>query len=343
MSVNRRKLFLALFLVAAIAATVAFRVWTAHLSADRNLEAALADPDMPRIVRTIEPVESFHEPKRPPGPGDWLASHEESGQTFHEYLSQRPTRVVDRFSTLYVQPLGSMTERQTNLARQTADTLAAFYGLPVKTLDPLPLDDLPDSAQRINGGELQYLTGHLLDRVLAPRVPDDAAAVLGLTATDLWAGEGWNYVFGEASLDGRVGVWSIARFGDPDESDVAYRRCLRRTLGVALHETGHMLGILHCTAYECGMNGANSLRESDAQPLDFCPECTAKVLWACRAESRKRYERLADLIRSYGLEQEGAALADDSGQVDRQSVADNPANRNARRASYLHSEVSLDK
>jgi archaemetzincin len=110
-------------------------------------------------------------------------------------------------------------------------------------------------------------------------------------------------VFGEASLDGRVGVWSIARFGDPDESQAAYRQCLRRTVAVALHETGHMLGILHCTAYECGMNGANHLRESDAQPLDFCPECTAKVLWTCRTLSAERFARLASLAESYGLEQ----------------------------------------
>ncbi|MGE5192634.1 MAG: Zn-dependent protease, partial [Deltaproteobacteria bacterium] len=61
-------------------------------------------------------------------------------------------------------------------------------------------------------------------------------------------GEGWNFVFGQASLSDRVGVWSIYRFGNPEKSADDYKLCLRRTLATAVHETGHMLGIKHCTA-----------------------------------------------------------------------------------------------
>ena len=68
-------------------------------------------------------------------------------------------------------------------------------------------------------------------------------AYLALTASDLWPGQGWNFVFGEASLRQRIGVWSIYRNGDP-ETD--FQLCLRRTLSTASHETGHILGMAHC-------------------------------------------------------------------------------------------------
>ena len=41
--------------------------------------------------------------------------------------------------------------------------------------------------------------------------------MLAITAFDLWPGPGWNFVFGQASLTERVGVWSMARNGDPDD------------------------------------------------------------------------------------------------------------------------------
>ena len=72
----------------------------------------------------------------------------------------------------------------------------------------------------------------------------------------------------------------------------------------AIHETGHMLGIRHCTAYECGMNGSNSLAESDGRPVAFCPECEMKVWWACRVDPESRYERLAEFADAHGLGRE---------------------------------------
>jgi archaemetzincin len=57
------------------------------------------------------------------------------------------------------------------------------------------------------------LTGYILHEILEPERPADALAYLALTATDLWPGRGWNFVFGEANLRERVGVWSIYRNG----------------------------------------------------------------------------------------------------------------------------------
>ena len=119
----------------------------------------------------------------------------------------------------------------------------------------------------------------------------DAVAVLALTTADLWPGAAWNFVFGQAALRDRVGVWSLYRQGDPHED---FTTCLRRTLKTAVHETGHMLGIAHCTAYECGMNGSNHRAEADARPMGFCPECEMKVWWACRVDPIGRYQQLAE-------------------------------------------------
>jgi archaemetzincin len=247
-------------------------------------------------------VRPLHRTKEKPRPGDWLAKHIESGQSFDAYLDESPVRADERRTTLYVQPLGRLDAGGEKLLRLTADMLGRFYGLPVKTLALLPPGTIPERARRTRAetGETQILTGFVLD-LLKTRRPDDAVAVIALTDFDLWPGEGWNFVFGQASLRDRVGVWSFHRFGDPNEE---FPVCLQRTLATALHETGHMLSIRHCIAYECGMNGSNNLRESDRRPMAFCPECEMKVWWAGGVDPRARYTRLADFANRNGLKGE---------------------------------------
>ena len=121
---------------------------------------------------------------------------------------------------------------------------------------------------------------------------------------DLWPGEDWNFVFGQASLRERVGVWSIYRNGDPDESDAAFRLCLRRTLKTATHETGHMFSMMHCTLYECNMCGSNHRAESDRRPLALCPHCLAKLCHATGAKPAERFERLITFCEANGLKPE---------------------------------------
>jgi archaemetzincin len=105
-------------------------------------------------------------------------------------------------------------------------------------------ESIPVDAPHPELGESpQLLTSHLLNTVLMARRQDRDAAVLGITAYDLWPGPGWNFVFGQASLTQRVGVWSMARNGDPDESPAMRKLCALRTAMTATHETGHMFGI----------------------------------------------------------------------------------------------------
>jgi archaemetzincin len=150
----------------------------------------------------------------------------------------------------------------------------------------IALASIPAQAKRTHPswGDRQVLTGYILHEILEAERPADALTYLALTSLDLWPGRGWNFVFGEANLRERVGVWSIYRNGDPGQSDAAFRLCLRRTLGTASHELCHILTMWHCTAFRCLMNGSNHAEERDRRLLHLCPVCLRKLCWNLRVE-----------------------------------------------------------
>ena len=241
-----------------------------------------------------------------PQRGEWLAEHPEPGQTYQQYLRSRPVAPDKKRRVIYVQPLGDFTPTQRKIISLTAEYVHVYFDLPVKTQEDLPLKLIPASARRKHPswGMNQILSTYVLDSVLAPRLPKDAMASIAFTASDLWPGEGWNFVFGQASLSDRVGVWSIYRNGDPEAGDEEFRLCLVRTLKVATHETGHMFSMQHCTLFECNMCGSNHLAESDRHPLWLCPHCMAKLCWATGADPQRQLERLAAFSKANGLKKE---------------------------------------
>src|SRR3954449_7803413 len=200
-------------------------------------------------------IAPLHDPIRPPREGDWLSEYDEPGQTFPEYRRSDPVLPTGDRATLYVQPIGDFGPANDAAIGATADMLGRFYGVPVRVLDRMAPSIVPRWARRRNpaSGDEQVLTRFVLD-LLARDMPSDAVAVLALTTSDLWPGKGWNFVFGQASFREGVGVWSLHRLGNPGLEAGTF---LRRTLKIAVHETGHMFGIGHCTRFDCGMNGAN--------------------------------------------------------------------------------------
>ncbi len=174
-------------------------------------------------------------------------------------------------------------------------------------LPKLPLAMIPNSARRkTSDGDEQILTTYVLDEVLKPNLPDDAAALIAFTNSDLWAGEGWNFVYGQASTSERVGVWSIQRNGDPAAGQDEFRLCLLRAMKTATHETGHMFSLWHCTRYECDMCGSNNRGESDRRPVELCPECLAKICWATGCDPARRFRQLAKFCQQQGFDREAA-------------------------------------
>jgi archaemetzincin len=274
--------------------------------------AGLGKPEIAPLLDAMEAIKPLHTLMGEPLPGDWLETQPEAGQTFVEYLKSDPVTPQGNRRILYIQPLGQFTETERRIVNLTADYMGRFFNLPVKILDDMPLSIIPAGERRQTPVNVQIysrrkrraeqiLTGYVLNTVLRPRLPDDATALIAFTTSDLWPGENWNYLFGQASLRDRVGVWSIHRLGEPEASEEDYALSLLRTMKLATHETGHMFSMQHCTKYECNMSGTNHLGETDRRPLDVCPECMAKVCWATKTDPHARYEKLAEFCQAQGL------------------------------------------
>jgi archaemetzincin len=248
------------------------------------------------------------EPLGKPQPGEWLAEHKEAGQTFAQYLAAKPVRRSRELTTIYLCLLGDFTPEQRQVLEITQEYLALVYQSPVKIHREMALADVPARVRRKHPswGMEQIQTGYVLNEVLRPSRPKDALAYICFTSSDLYPDEDWNFVFGQASLRDRTGVWSIYRSGDPAEGEAAFRQCLRRTLHTASHETGHILTIQHCTAFQCNMNGVNSLPESDRRPLHLCPVCLRKVLWNLQAEPDAYLAALQEFCTKHKLDEEAA-------------------------------------
>lgn len=260
---------------------------------------------------TMSKIVPFFKPMGKPAGYDWLASHNEPGQTFDEFLDANPAKPTKERQKIYVLPLGTFNVKEQKVIAVTAGYLEAFYDLPVSVMPSKPMPKPTKGADHrtvhqliANSGRFppfeQIRTGYINDDILLPIKPKDAAALIALTNEDLFPDASMNYVFGQASLENRVGVWSMVRLGEKGD----YNTFLSRTLKIATHETGHMFGMRHCTKYECIMSGTNNLAETDSRPIDACPECMAKICWLSDISPTDRYTRLATFCRKNGLNKE---------------------------------------
>lgn len=241
-----------------------------------------------------------------PGRSDWLTHHREAGQSFARFKRDRFHVPTAERREIVVQPLGELADA-TPLAA-LCEFGSRFFGLPVVQREALPLGSL-GAKSRGEGRYRQYHTRGLLN-ALKRKVPEEAYCLIAVTQADLYPDETWYFVFGEARLYDRVGVYSFARYdpafyGLAADADTA-RTILRRGLKLMAHEVGHMFGILHCVHYHCVMNGSNNLAETDRSPLQLCPVCLRKLQDSVGFDVAVREHRLAEFYRAQGLGDEAA-------------------------------------
>ena len=277
---------------------------------DRPTSAAEAlgslDGLEPALRRAFEPADDFA-PIPTPGPGDWLHEHPDEGQGFDQYVASEPNMPVPWRSKIYIQPIGEISSGP-SLAELEDYAERYFGGMDVVVLPSISAE-ATGARTREHHGHTQLLAPDVTGYLKA-RLPRDGYCMIGLTALDLYPQDDWNFVFGQASLSERVGVFSSARyddsfFGDPPSPPQLVRK---RALQVLTHELGHMFGISHCAYYSCNMNGSNSMAEADTQPPYLCPICLRKLQYAVEFDPAARYRALAEFYERVGMA-EAAAFA----------------------------------
>lgn len=196
-------------------------------------------------------------------------------------------------NTIYIRPLEAIDPA---FLRQLQDFCECFFH-PMKVRIAKQLESLKGIATRINPHtEKKQFNARDVLSVLRQKLPPDAFCLLGVSVTDLYPKDEWNFVFGLASIRDRTGVFSFARYDERFFSDVKYETdydLIRwRSAGVVAHEVTHMFGIRHCVFYRCLMNGSNHLEESSKKPMYLCVVCLRKLQSNIGFDVLDRYERL---------------------------------------------------
>lgn len=121
----------------------------------------------------------------------------------------------------------------------------------------------------------QYQSDSILDSLPIPPPGDRHLGILGV---DIYA-FGLNFVFGEADINIKKAVISLARlrpefYGlSPDDSIFKARILIE-----AIHELGHTYGLKHCPSNHCVMHFSNSIQDTDIKGANFCPICHSRLL-----------------------------------------------------------------
>ncbi|BCM92895.1 hypothetical protein IAD21_04779 [Abditibacteriota bacterium] len=305
-------LLLGALLLGALAVGVAiaflFNAWHDPISGGQSPDNFFASREKARIYASFDPtIERQFVRLTPENANGWFHTFAEPIQSFELYQSQNPTRPTATRRVIVLQPLGAWKPEEADLLEPLRAYCSDFFQLPARIVPPLSLAPV-DNSSRPSGyfpGRKQYDAGLILSQILEPNLPTDAVAYLGVTMEDLKADD-LSFVFGLGSWHERVGVYSLGRYFPKKRAvklaPLDKKRALYRAMQVLNHETGHMLGLTHCTVYRCSMNGAISLPDSDRTPLEYCPLCQQKLAWNIGYSVSERAHQLQNFYRKEGLQ-----------------------------------------
>lgn len=145
--------------------------------------------------------------------------------------------------------------------------------LPVRVAGLKPLEAPRDG---FDARRRQWSAPALLEAVLRS-LPDGIDKALAVTEADLFIPM-LSFVFGQAQLRGRAGIVSLARlrqefYGLPGNPALLLERARKE----AVHEAGHLMGLVHCTAPGCVMRLSVQVGQIDLKGEALCASCAARL------------------------------------------------------------------
>jgi archaemetzincin len=141
-----------------------------------------------------------------------------------------------------------------------AANIQAILGLNTRIL---PVQPEPEHAYLARRG--QYDGGKIINELAA--ASDGSRFRLAVVSVDIFTPI-LTFVFGESQLGGKAAVVSLFRTKTKSR-DKSYNRAAK----IAIHEIGHLLGIVHCRTPDCIMGFSNNLEKLDTLPMRFCEAC----------------------------------------------------------------------
>jgi archaemetzincin len=282
-----------------------------------------------------ESIQEFFPVISAPQPGEWLESfwnyeEYETASQFDKALDPNQRFGFEGRNKIYLTTLGDFNVPSLELL---CDYISRSIQVPCIPLPPVSLE-VPSGDERkrnstskksflvnavdsTNGKEygimarerkgigIQLFTEDVF-KMLVDMNPPDGWCTVAATMFDLYPGESWNFVFGQAHLETKTGVFSFVRYhpgfgtkaGTAAPLDADQEQHLT-VLGckILVHEILHLFYMRHCVYFECLINGANNQDEASKHPLYICPVCLHKLIVQIPGfDIKKHYQ---DLIEFY--------------------------------------------
>lgn len=165
--------------------------------------------------------------------------------------------------------LAAMEDIEEEVLDRMAEALEDNFPLRVVRLHPIGAPDLEFDPRRG-----QYSAPGVLKKVLAA-IPGQVDKMLAVTSRDLFIPM-LSFVYGQAQLNGRSAVVSLARlrqefYSLPPNAVVLAARARKE----AVHEAGHLYDLVHCDTPGCAMSLATNVRQLDLKSDALCTACGA--------------------------------------------------------------------
>ncbi len=217
------------------------------------LTAGLALADSPALERAFEPGGFFR--PYPGRPGRY--------RSFESFTRGYHIRPTESRRTIVLVPIGELPSELE--LEPLVGFLEAFFQVPAR---------VSEGRETGPSGLIGKWSADAIQRSLRADLPPDALSVLGLTMVDLYAEDSdpRRQLFGQGHYYNRTAVASLNRL-HTRHSELLYHRAFK----LAAHELTHTFGLRHCTRYRCLMNSSGSVAQSDARPLELCPECLRRL------------------------------------------------------------------